>query len=108
VQLAGGNPSVHANLDGQTLLPLLKGKTQPGRQEVFMYRSYDPQYAAIRDGDWKLIAYRGGRMELYNLKNDLSEKNDRSATEPQQLRKLTDKLIAWEKRTGVYEVGRSR
>ncbi|MCF7849489.1 MAG: sulfatase [Kiritimatiellales bacterium] len=108
VQLAGGDPSSHPKLDGNSLTPLLAANGNLPRDDVFMYRSYESQYAAIRSGDWKLIAYRGGRMELFNLKNDLSEKSDLSAVEPGQLKKLTAKLIAWEKRTGVYEFGRSK
>jgi len=108
VQMAGGDLSIYENLDGQTLLPLLMGKKQPDRREIFMYRSYDPQYAAIRCGDWKLIAYRDGRKELYNLKNDLSEQNDLSASNPVMLKKLTDLLMAWEKRTHVYKSNQKR
>ncbi len=57
--------------------------------------------SAIRKGDWKLV-YRmhDGRLELYNLKKDLSEKNDVSAMHPKIVRELaaelSDTLREWE------------
>jgi hypothetical protein len=35
-----------------------------------------PAGLAIRRGPWKLIMYRNGNRELYNLKDDISETND--------------------------------
>ena len=53
----------------------------------------------IRDGDWKLINTKGGRgfgadrktqygIELYNLKNDLSEKNNLADQMPEKVESL--------------------
>ena len=57
----------------------------------------------IRDGDWKLIATRGGRgfdadrkvkygTELYNLKKDLSEKNNLADQMPDKVKSLLAKM----------------
>lgn len=57
--------------------------------------------SAIRKGDWKLV-YRmhDARLELYNLKKDLSEKHDVSAMHPKIVRELaaelSDTLREWE------------
>ncbi|HUV65428.1 MAG TPA: hypothetical protein VMW24_16145 [Sedimentisphaerales bacterium] len=39
--------------------------------------------SSIRQGDWKLIEYfEYGRVELYNLKKDIGEKNNLAEKEP--------------------------
>ncbi len=71
--------------DGHNLLPLLKGKEKLKNRAVYWHY---PNFAfhrdnrlgsAIREGDHKLIHfYDTDSVELYNLKNDISEKNDLS------------------------------
>lgn len=57
----------------------------------------------IRDGDWKLISTRGGRgfnadrkvkygTELYNLKDDLSEKNNLAEKMPEKVKNLRARM----------------
>jgi arylsulfatase A-like enzyme len=57
----------------------------------------------IRDGDWKLIATKGGRgfaadrkvqygIELYNLRNDLAERNNLAENMPEKVEKLRAKM----------------
>jgi len=57
----------------------------------------------IRDGDWKLIATRGGRgfdadrkvkydTELYNLEDDLSEKNNLAEKMPEKVKSLQTRM----------------
>jgi len=99
--MAGGKPAEYPKLDGKNLVPLLKGAASIDRKHVIMYRSYESQYAAVRSGKWKLIAYRTGKCELYNLVDDLSEKNDLSASEVDKAEELTSVLRAWEKKMGV-------
>jgi arylsulfatase A-like enzyme/zinc transporter ZupT len=79
---------VPANVQGRSLLPLLKGKTRTHRRKVFI--EYAPNdEAAVRDERWKLIYERGkshradgydtglplsGRsIRLYDLQNDPEE-----------------------------------
>jgi arylsulfatase A-like enzyme len=53
-------------------------------------------YSIIRDGDWKLIKrYEGVEFELYNLKNDLSEKTDLTKNNPEKVTELNNKLNEW-------------
>lgn len=57
--------------------------------------------SAVRKGDWKLV-YRmhDAKLELYNLKDDLSERNDVAAEHPEIVRQLArelgGRLRAWE------------
>jgi hypothetical protein len=87
-------------------MPLL---TQSGiikRDAIFWhfphYRGRVVPYSIIRAGDWKLIKRYGGRkFELFNLKKDLSEKNDLADTMPDKVRELDAMLKAWLKKTGA-------
>ena len=88
-------------LDGQSMVCLLKQKD--GNQERAIYWHY-PVYhhsspaGAIRQGDWKLIEFfDGGRLELYNLKDDIGEKNNLVASMPKIAKELHQKLAAWRK-----------
>jgi arylsulfatase A-like enzyme len=56
----------------------------------------------IRDGDWKLIEFfETGRLELYNLKNDIGERRDLAASQPEKLKDLHAQLLAWRKATNA-------
>ena len=71
-----------------SFVPLLKGEAMPrGRPLFWHYPHYANQGGApngvIRDGDWKLIEwYEDGALELYNLPQDLGEKYDLAAQQP--------------------------
>ena len=39
--------------------------------------------------------FEDGRIELYNLKDDLSEKTNLAAKMPEKAKELTEKLHAW-------------
>jgi hypothetical protein len=56
----------------------------------------------VRAGDWKLIHdFEAERVELYDLKNDLGEKNDLAAADPQRVAALRTQLDAWRKDVGA-------
>ncbi len=104
LDLAGlpAQPDQHA--DGVSLLPLLKGEELiTERPLCWHYPHYHGSTwtpgAAIRDGDWKLIElYEFGKTELYNLKDDMGEKNELSTTNPEKLAELKGKLVAWQRK----------
>ena len=49
--------------------------------------------SAIRSGDWKLLKfYEENKLELYNLKDDLSEQTDLSSKYPLVVKKLSYKM----------------
>lgn len=97
-------PSGHI-IDGENLLPVL---TQTGglkRDAIYWhfphYRQRDiVPYSIIRAGDWKLIKrYEGKTFELFNLNDDLGEKNDLSKQIPAKVRELDARLTTWLKET---------
>ena len=49
-------------------------------------------------GDFKLFErYEDGRVHLYNLKEDIGEKNDLAAKMPDKVKAMREKLHAWYK-----------
>ena len=94
--------------DGHNLLPILKGKEKLKNRAVYWHY---PNFAfhrdnrlgsAIREGDHKLIHfYDTDSVELYNLKNDIGEKNDLSGKMPQLASRLKNKLKVWLQDSGA-------
>jgi arylsulfatase A-like enzyme len=104
VEMAGGDPSQYENLDGISLLSTIKDNKNVDRGEpLFGYRAYQDLYASVREDDWNMLAYRDGRISLYNIAEDIEEKNDLSVKHPEVTGKLIKKLVDWEKRMGVEE-----
>lgn len=95
-----------AKVDGVSLLPLLRGESLPARALYWHYPHYGNQGgapgAAVREGDWKLIEwYEDGRRELFNLREDLGEKQDLAAAHPDKVAALSVKLESWRKDVGA-------
>ncbi|MDH3350154.1 MAG: sulfatase-like hydrolase/transferase [Gammaproteobacteria bacterium] len=63
-------------LDGVDLLPYLTGKKKGSPHEVLFWKNYDNNWYAIRNGDDKYIHNYNGNFQFFNLKKDLSEKNN--------------------------------
>ncbi len=58
------------------------------------------QYRWVIDGTWKLIVphepnVKGGKIELYDLAKDASEKDNLAEKHPDKVKELTKKLDAW-------------
>jgi arylsulfatase A-like enzyme len=116
-------PGRHA-VDGLRLDTLLTGKPDRGRKEQFlMHYPHSPHrtdyFTVWRDGDWKVIYHYfptevsgGSHYQLFNLKNDPFEQKDLAATEPGELKRLMQGMVATlENQHAVYPVekdGRTR
>lgn len=104
VEMAGGDPDDYIELDGISLVDTLSGESDLNRgAPIFGYRSYEDLYASAREGDWKLMAYRGGGIELYNIAEDLAETNNLADSYPAIRESLEAKLIDWEREMGVAQ-----
>lgn len=87
-------------LDGVNLLPYLTGENAGPPHDALYWRF--GQQIALRMGDWKLVKAPGGGAEagerggkastagaqLYNLKDDLGEKNNLADKHPEKLKEL--------------------
>lgn len=90
----------HPTVDGISLLPLLQGSSPTERPLFWHYPHYSDQGGrpggAVRSGDWKLIEfYEDGRLELFNLADDMSEQRNLVNREAARAKKLHDLLIDW-------------
>ncbi|MEK0449841.1 MAG: Arylsulfatase [Verrucomicrobiota bacterium] len=106
LEVAGAKPQPGQVLDGTSLVPLLKGGTLPERALFWHYPHYGNQggapASAVRRGDWKLIEWaEDNRAELFNLAQDIGEKNNLADKEPQRLSDLRAELAAWQKQVGA-------
>jgi arylsulfatase A len=122
--LAGVKVPATIPLDGCSVEPLLHGQQIERPLPMFWhyYRSMSEPCAAMREGNWKIVArwdaphvYKarlpgGGNVtpttmeiiktakltefELYNLKDDLAEKKDLSTTNPDILKRMKKQILA--------------
>ncbi|MES2438008.1 MAG: arylsulfatase [Verrucomicrobiota bacterium] len=106
LKLAGASTEQKLPVDGRDILPVLtEGSTIPDREILI---NTNPRGGAIRIGDWKLVVNGGariaedegeskegkpekGRIELFNLAQDISEKNDISAANPEKVKQLHER-----------------
>ncbi|MCE5311008.1 MAG: sulfatase-like hydrolase/transferase, partial [Acidobacteriales bacterium] len=101
VEAAGGKPPGLGRIDGASLVPLLRGRGAPKRPALYWhYPHYSNQGGvpggAVRAGDWKLIEfYEDGRLELYNLKNDIGERRNLIKDESRRGAELHAMLKRW-------------
>lgn len=60
------------------------------------YQLHDIDYmSSLRKGDWKIIyRQREQRLELYNIAEDITERNDLSKSNPDKLKEMADALTA--------------
>jgi len=85
-------------IDGESIVPLLKQTGGLKRDSLLWhfphFRGKIMPYSIIRCGDWKLIKRYAGtkKYELFNLKNDLSEKHDLAKKIPAKVKELDKKL----------------
>jgi arylsulfatase A-like enzyme len=105
-------------LDGQSILPVLTEKGEMENRPLFWHfpiylqaylkndtTSQDPIFrtrpgSAVRLGDWKLIQYfENNDFELYNLKEDIGERNNLAQLKTDKLQELLTILENWRKET---------
>lgn len=102
VEIAGGQPDQYENLDGVSLFTTIKENSVLDRQEpIYGYRAYEDLYVSVREGDWKLLAYRSGLTKLYNIASDPGETRNLAKVNPEIAQELTEKLKSWEVKMGV-------
>ena len=120
LRLAGASLEQKLPLDGRDMLPVLtQGKPSP-HEEILLNTS--PRAGALRVGDWKLVINgstgtaeeddespapagrkkaarknRAWKVELFNLAQDLSEKHDLSAENPDKVSDLVARYNAFAK-----------
>lgn len=103
LEMAGVRKYTTVNpIDGISFMPMLKqtGDTSKGRSLVWNFPNIWGNdgaginlNCAIRKDDWKLVYYyETGKKELFNIPQDISEKNDQSAHHPEIVKRLSKEL----------------
>jgi arylsulfatase A-like enzyme len=106
LELTGTSLEGYNNIDGISILPVLKSGEIINRPLFWHYPHYSNQGgdpgSAVRLGNFKLIDnFETGKQELYNLKDDISELNDLSAQNPDKTSELYGLLNEWRLKTGA-------
>jgi arylsulfatase A-like enzyme len=108
--LTGAKAPENYTLDGVSYWHLLTGRGQGKLDRDAIYWHF-PGYlgagpgswrttpaGSVRSGDWKLIEFfETGKLELYNLRDDLGEKTDLAGSMPDRVKDLHTRLVAWRK-----------
>lgn len=82
-------------LDGENLLPYLKGEKKGNPHENLFWRKAEA--AGVRHGVYKLIRLQDYGSVLYDLFLDSTESHDISMEDSEMLGKLEESLLQWEK-----------
>ncbi len=107
LEMAGLPLRPDQHVDGVSLAGLLRGTGTLERKAIYWHY---PHYhgsgnrpsGAIRAGEYKLIEwYEDGKVELYNLKDDLGERHDLAVTMPQKAAELRQTLHTWRAEVGA-------
>jgi len=102
LDLAGLPLLPEQHVDGVTLAPLLRGEAERLEREAIFW--HYPHYGnqggtpgcSVRCGDFKLIEFfEDGRLELYNLREDVSEAHNVARDYPSLTAELYERLVAW-------------
>ncbi|HUG93789.1 MAG TPA: sulfatase [Planctomycetaceae bacterium] len=107
LKLADAEPPAGSPLDGVSLVGLVTSE-QSGLDREAVYWHF-PGYlgsgrgtwrttpvGVVRAGDWKLLEFfEDGRLELYNLREDVGERNNLADQQPEKAKQLQGWLSGW-------------
>jgi arylsulfatase A-like enzyme len=107
LEMAGLSKRPKQHKDGMSFVPLLKGQDSIDRGPLYWhYPHYSPQGGppggGIRIGHWKLIErYEDGSVELYNLKEDIGERNNLAEQKASRVKRMRRHLHQWYQKVGA-------
>ncbi len=98
VEITGAKLPTDRKIDGNNILPLLKGEADSPTKKLFYFNGKKAE--AIRKGDWKLRITETNSIQLFDLKNDPGEKFNRAKKNPELVKILYNELNDFSKKTG--------
>lgn len=114
---AGVAPKKLPPLDGENVLPVLRGQQESRKHPLFFDYPYrdttkmtkvptDVRQVAVIDGEWKLVSIDGQKtFELYNIQRDRSEKNNVAASNSDRVRAMRREFDTWQKNCVASKAG---
>jgi arylsulfatase A-like enzyme len=107
LDIAGLQDELSDEVDGCSLVPLLRDPNAELDRDT-LYFHYPHYYhttspvSAVRRGDWKLLEFfEDGHLELYNLADDLGERNNLAQDFPERAAELHEVLQTWLEEMGA-------
>jgi arylsulfatase A-like enzyme len=107
LEIAGEAAPENYVLDGESLLPVFEGRSENLKRDA-IYQHFPGYLGAgagtwrttpvglIQMGNWKLMEFfEDGRLELYNLKQDIGETHNFAQDDPERVKTMRDKMLAW-------------
>ena len=91
-------------------MPTLLGRPGKQKQHKFLYWEFHEQGSkqAVRMGDWKAVRFGPeGKLELYNLKDDIGEKRNVAASNPEIIAKIEDYLKTARTKSQFWDIPRN-
>jgi len=107
LQMVGLSLIPQQHKDGVSIVPLLKGKEKIERDFIFLHFPHygnqgEVPSSSIVSDEWKLIySYEYEKYFLYNLNEDIQEKQNLIEKNPSELKNLKDILWTFIKETGA-------
>ncbi|MEQ8765263.1 MAG: sulfatase [Planctomycetota bacterium] len=112
LEATGLDAKPEQHLDGESLASVLKEEAPLSRDTLYWhYPHYGNQGgtpgSAIRVGPYKLIElFEDGRLELYDLVQDLGERENLAELQPERVQAMKQKLDAWKKQVDAKPTSR--
>jgi arylsulfatase A-like enzyme len=112
LELAGAATPAQ-KLDGESMVKLFRNSSSPLQREA-IYQHFPGYLGAgpgewrttpvgtIQVGEWKLMEFfEDGRLELYNLRDDIGEQKNLASAMPDKAKELHEKMLAWRQSVGA-------
>jgi len=106
-ELAGAKSPANQALDGESLVALFRDSNAKLKRDA-IYQHFPGYLGAgpgswrttpvgiIEIGDWKLMEFfEDGRLELYNLRDDIGETTNLAKKMPEKTKELHDRMLNW-------------
>ena len=107
LEIAGAKAPENYALDGESMVPLFRDGSASLKRDA-IYQHFPGYLGAganqwrttpvglVEVGDWKLMEFfEDGRLELYNLKDDIGETKNLTKAMPDKTSELHAKMLAW-------------
>lgn len=107
IEMGGGKLPENQEVDGISLVPLLKGEKDTLEREALYWHFPTSQWTrspmgSIRKGNYKLIEhFNDGSIELFDLDDDIGETINLVYKKPERAKELLDDLKVWRESLGA-------